>query len=163
MGAERPARRKNPRRNSRIPRPVPPPGTDIKVKPPRGRYAAGQMNQQFGPLLYTITIWALPAIIAITFHEAAHGIGRVSLRRSHRFAPRPRNLQSAKAHRPDGDYFSRGVAASPTFVAFVRLAYGLGAAQPLGRKLIVGVELRAPDHAAWTRGKCNRRSHKRAV
>jgi Zn-dependent protease len=33
----------------------------------------GQMNQQFGPLLYTISIWALPAIIAITFHEAAHG------------------------------------------------------------------------------------------
>ena len=31
------------------------------------------MNQQFGPLLYTISVWALPAIIAITFHEAAHG------------------------------------------------------------------------------------------
>src|SRR5882757_2046612 len=30
------------------------------------------MNQQFGPLLYTISIWALPAIIAITLHEAAH-------------------------------------------------------------------------------------------
>jgi Zn-dependent protease len=32
-----------------------------------------QMNQQFGPLLYAISIWALPAIVAITFHEAAHG------------------------------------------------------------------------------------------
>jgi Zn-dependent protease len=32
-----------------------------------------QMNQQFGPLLYEISIWALPAIVAITFHEAAHG------------------------------------------------------------------------------------------
>jgi hypothetical protein len=32
------------------------------------------MNQQFGPLLYTISIWALPAFIAITFHEAAHGL-----------------------------------------------------------------------------------------
>src|SRR5260370_668913 len=31
------------------------------------------MNQQFGPLLYTISIWALPAIAAIIFHEAAHG------------------------------------------------------------------------------------------
>jgi hypothetical protein len=31
------------------------------------------MNQQFGPLLYTISVCALPAIIAITFHEAAHG------------------------------------------------------------------------------------------
>jgi Zn-dependent protease len=31
------------------------------------------MKQQVGPLLYTISIWALPAIIAITFHEAAHG------------------------------------------------------------------------------------------
>src|ERR1700758_1493890 len=31
------------------------------------------MIQQFGPLLYTISIWALPAIVAITFHEAAHG------------------------------------------------------------------------------------------
>jgi Zn-dependent protease len=36
------------------------------------------MNQQFGPLLYTIAIWALPAIIAITFHEAA--LGFVALR-----------------------------------------------------------------------------------
>lgn len=24
-------------------------------------------------VIYLITIWALPAIIAITFHEAAHG------------------------------------------------------------------------------------------
>jgi Zn-dependent protease len=31
------------------------------------------MNPQFGPLLYTISVWALPALIAITFHEAAHG------------------------------------------------------------------------------------------
>ena len=31
------------------------------------------MNQQLGPLLYMISIWALPAIVAITFHEAAHG------------------------------------------------------------------------------------------
>src|SRR5215468_1097194 len=31
------------------------------------------MNQQFGPFLYVISIWALPAIVAITFHEAAHG------------------------------------------------------------------------------------------
>jgi Zn-dependent protease len=31
------------------------------------------MNQQLGPLLYPISVWALPAIIAITFHEAAHG------------------------------------------------------------------------------------------
>jgi Zn-dependent protease len=31
------------------------------------------MNPQFGPLLYTISVWALPAIVAITFHEAAHG------------------------------------------------------------------------------------------
>jgi hypothetical protein len=56
-------------------------GAYIKVKPPRGRYAAGQMNQQFGPLLYTVSIWALPAFIAITFHEAAHGFGRVSVQR----------------------------------------------------------------------------------
>lgn len=31
------------------------------------------MNQQFGALLYMISIWVLPAIVAITFHEAAHG------------------------------------------------------------------------------------------
>jgi len=28
---------------------------------------------QFGPFLYALSIWALPAIFAITFHEAAHG------------------------------------------------------------------------------------------
>ena len=32
-----------------------------------------QMSQQYGPLLYMVSIWVLPAIIAITFHEAAHG------------------------------------------------------------------------------------------
>jgi Zn-dependent protease len=37
------------------------------------RNRLGSMNQQFGPLLYMISIWALPAIVAITFHEAAHG------------------------------------------------------------------------------------------
>ncbi len=31
------------------------------------------MNQQFSPFLYMISIWALPVIVAITFHEAAHG------------------------------------------------------------------------------------------
>lgn len=31
------------------------------------------MTEQFGDLLYTISVWALPAILAITFHEAAHG------------------------------------------------------------------------------------------
>jgi Zn-dependent protease len=31
------------------------------------------MNQQFAVLLYMISIWALPVIVAITFHEAAHG------------------------------------------------------------------------------------------
>src|SRR5712672_2494520 len=31
------------------------------------------MNQQLGTLLYVISIWVLPAIAAITFHEAAHG------------------------------------------------------------------------------------------
>jgi Zn-dependent protease len=31
------------------------------------------MNQQIAPLLYTISVWLLPAVIAITFHEAAHG------------------------------------------------------------------------------------------
>src|SRR6267143_77125 len=37
------------------------------------------MNQRFGPVLYTISIWALPAIIAITFHEAAHGFAALRL------------------------------------------------------------------------------------
>jgi Zn-dependent protease len=31
------------------------------------------MDQQIGPLLFAISIWALPLVIAITFHEAAHG------------------------------------------------------------------------------------------
>jgi hypothetical protein len=30
------------------------------------------MNKELGPLLYSISVWALP-IIAITFHEAPHG------------------------------------------------------------------------------------------
>jgi Zn-dependent protease len=31
------------------------------------------MDQQIGPLLTTLSVWALPLIIAVTFHEAAHG------------------------------------------------------------------------------------------
>jgi hypothetical protein len=38
-----------------------------------GIYSSRRIAKPFGPLLYTISIWALPAIIAITFHEAAHG------------------------------------------------------------------------------------------
>jgi hypothetical protein len=43
------------------------------IEPGDGALGQGPMDQQFGPLLYTISVWALPAIIAITFHEAAHG------------------------------------------------------------------------------------------
>jgi Zn-dependent protease len=31
------------------------------------------MNGSFNPILYQISIWTIPAIIAITFHEASHG------------------------------------------------------------------------------------------
>jgi Zn-dependent protease len=31
------------------------------------------MSQEFGVLLHTVSIWAIPLLIAITFHEAAHG------------------------------------------------------------------------------------------
>jgi Zn-dependent protease len=31
------------------------------------------MNGSLNPILYQISIWAIPAIIAITFHEASHG------------------------------------------------------------------------------------------
>src|SRR5260370_22630797 len=37
------------------------------------------MNQQFGPVLSTIAIWALPALIAIPFHEAAPGFAALRL------------------------------------------------------------------------------------
>ena len=31
------------------------------------------MNESFNLVLYEISIWAIPAVIAITFHEASHG------------------------------------------------------------------------------------------
>jgi hypothetical protein len=31
------------------------------------------MNGSFNLVLYEISIWAIPAVIAITFHEASHG------------------------------------------------------------------------------------------
>ena len=31
------------------------------------------MNGPFSPILYEISIWAIPALTAITFHEASHG------------------------------------------------------------------------------------------
>ena len=33
----------------------------------------GLMDQQIGPLLSSLSVWVLPLIVAITFHEAAHG------------------------------------------------------------------------------------------
>ena len=31
------------------------------------------MNQAFGVIAYQVSIWAVPVLVAITFHEAAHG------------------------------------------------------------------------------------------
>jgi len=31
------------------------------------------MTQNLGPLIYTVSTWVIPAILAITLHEAAHG------------------------------------------------------------------------------------------
>jgi Zn-dependent protease len=31
------------------------------------------MNQAFGAIAYQVSIWAVPVLVAITFHEAAHG------------------------------------------------------------------------------------------
>src|SRR6266581_1440119 len=31
------------------------------------------MSQEFGVLLHTVSVWAIPLLIAITFHKAAHG------------------------------------------------------------------------------------------
>src|ERR1700730_15477541 len=31
------------------------------------------MNGSFNHILYEISIWAIPAVVAITFHEASHG------------------------------------------------------------------------------------------
>jgi len=52
---------------------------------------------------------------------------------------------------------------APPNLSACRLALAIGAVQPVRRKLIGGVELSAPDHAAWIRGNCNRRCHERAV
>jgi len=88
-----------------------------------------------------------------------------------RETPKPAR-QTDKRHAGLGDWYVRpprwrgslegamSKKTAPKGGRFTRaLAYSLGAAQPLGRELIDGVELCAPDHAAWVRGKCNRRSH----
>ena len=31
------------------------------------------MNQAFDVIVYQVSIWAVPVLVAITFHEAAHG------------------------------------------------------------------------------------------
>jgi Zn-dependent protease len=31
------------------------------------------MNQPFAVIAYQVSIWAIPVLVAITFHEAAHG------------------------------------------------------------------------------------------
>src|SRR5271167_826885 len=39
----------------------------------RDRRRNNRMNGSFNLIFYEISIWALPALIAITFHEASHG------------------------------------------------------------------------------------------
>ena len=50
-------------------------------------------------MLYTASTWVLPAIIAITLHEAAHGFAAY-VRRQHGLAPGAGEPQSPEAHRP---------------------------------------------------------------
>jgi hypothetical protein len=80
--------------------------------------------------------------------DSALGTGSFLLNDAHKTRPRFNDLVGSS---------------SSTKLRRFRSAPTHGAVQPVGRKLIGGVELSAPDHAAWIRGNCNRRCHERAV
>ena len=83
------------------------------------------MNQQFGPLLYTISIWALPAIIATTFHEAAHGF--VALR----FGDDSALRQGRVTFNPLKHIDPMGTIVLPAFLLLVRSPFLFGYAKPV--------------------------------
>jgi Zn-dependent protease len=79
------------------------------------------MNQQFGPLLYTISVWVLPAIFAITFHEAAHGFVARLLGDDTAYRLGRVTFNPLKHIDPVGTILLPGGAASPAFAIFVWL------------------------------------------
>src|ERR1700731_2720052 len=83
------------------------------------------MNQQFGPLLYTISIWALPAIIAITFHEAAHGFAALRLGRHPALRPGRVTFNPLKHIDPMGTIFL------PALLLFLHSPFLFGYAKPV--------------------------------
>ena len=83
------------------------------------------MNQQFGPLLYTISVWALPAIIAITFHEAAHGF--VALR----FGDDTALRQGRVTFNPLKHIDPMGTMVLPALLLFLRSPFLFGYAKPV--------------------------------
>jgi Zn-dependent protease len=83
------------------------------------------MNQQFGPLLYSISVWALPAIIAITFHEAAHGF--VALRLGDDTALR----QGRVTFNPLKHIDPMGTIVLPALLLFLRSPFLFGYAKPV--------------------------------
>jgi hypothetical protein len=48
-------------------------------------------DPQFDTMIYAASIWVIPLIIAITFHEAAHGYGRGVCSIDHRHGPARRS------------------------------------------------------------------------
>jgi Zn-dependent protease len=83
------------------------------------------MNQQFGRLLYSISVWALPAIIAITFHEAAHGF--VALRLGDDTALR----QGRVTFNPLKHIDPMGTIVLPALLLFLRSPFLFGYAKPV--------------------------------
>ena len=70
------------------------------------------MNEQIQTTIYTVSTWALPLIIAITFHEAAHG--SVARLFGDNTASRLGlgQLQSSQAHRPVRNHSLAGIVAA---------------------------------------------------
>jgi Zn-dependent protease len=83
------------------------------------------MNQQLAPLLYTISVWALPAIIAITFHEASHDF--VALRFGDDTALRLGRVTFNPLKHID----PMGTIALPALLLFLRSPFLFGYAKPV--------------------------------
>jgi Zn-dependent protease len=83
------------------------------------------MNQEFGPLLYTISIWVLPAIIAITFHEAAHGFV------AHRFGDDTALRRGRVTFNPLKHIDPMGTIVLPGLLLFLHSPFLFGYAKPV--------------------------------
>ncbi len=83
------------------------------------------MTEQFASTLYTISTWVIPAILAITFHEAAHGYA------ARRFGDHTASFQGRVTLNPFKHIDPIGTILLPGLLLLTRAPFLFGYAKPV--------------------------------